>query len=109
VNGPENDLKSELQITPTVETVQYQPTDYGAAANHADVGVYDDGDPMQLTFAGVTGDENLQETGGYPTPASEELHMRSEQDKATLEMTEHVERCTKPQTEVVRMPNGRKS
>jgi len=89
VKGPASSLKSETQVVPVVSTVD--DMDEGSTINTKGRDEYNVEDPAPPTLAGIAGDNDPQESGRRTTPASDGLHIRSEQDRVALEAREHGE------------------
>lgn len=104
VKGPASDLNSEPQAIPVVDTVKEM--DEGSTTNSKEKKSNVE-DPALPAFEDIAGGEEPQETGGRAPPASDGLHIRSEQDRVAPGALQFIECSPKSPAGVIRVPGGK--
>ena len=101
VKGPASDLNSEPQVISIVDTANEDSTT-NSKEKKSNVQ-----DPAPPAFEGVDGGEEPQETEGRASPASDGLHIRSEQENIALGALQFVGYSPKSPAGVIGMPDGK--
>jgi hypothetical protein len=105
VNGRASGLKLEPQVIPVVDTVEQM--DEGSTTNPKGRGDYSVEDLAPSALEGLAADEEPQETGSRATPASDGLHIHSEQDKVALGALQGVGLRPNSPAGVIGVPGGK--